>query len=559
MKKQAIIISILIFIFCISFLGCEAMAILFHGPRPEDPPVTYTVTFDGNGASGTAPVKQTVNAGTVISLPNKEGLSKGSDIFAGWNERSSGTGTTYAAGASVTVTGNTVFYAQWLDSSTPQYSVVFNANGATTGAPPASQTVYSGISITLPSRGTLAYSGKTFGGWNTQTNGGGTNYPAGAVYTVTGNVTLYAKWQSEIQYTVTYHTNGASGTPPAIQTVDSGTVITLPGEGNMTNIGKTFDGWNTSANGTGTGYAEGAAYTVNANASLYAQWVSVPITPPGATFVEQLAYIRNNAGDGVVYDIVVNNNEYIGPQTVSTMGINITVNIHSASSSDVKFIQLEGAGYLFSVDTGITLKVQDIVLRGHNMNNKALVAVANGTLILNSGVKVIGNTNSGTEGGGIYVNGGILEMNEGSEISGNIAIPSYSSGGGIYINNQGNATIRGGLITGNKANDGNAWGYGGGVCIRGSSTVSMSGGTISKNWAGSNGGGVFIDNGSSFTKRAVPPGSGSSGIIYGGSGGEANTSNPQSSVYRNFGSLRICNTTLGGYDEITTLNDVGWE
>jgi hypothetical protein len=573
MKKQAIIISI--FIFCISFLGCEDMAILFHGPRPEDPPVTYSVTFDGNGASGTAPVKQTVNADTMISLPGKGGLDKAGDIFAGWNESSSGTGTTYAAGASVTVIGNTIFYAQWLDSSTPQYTVAFNANGATGGAPPASQTVYSGISITLPSRGTLAYSGKTFGGWNTQINGGGTNYPAGTAYTVTGNVTLYAKWQSEIQYTVTYNANGANGTAPAAQTVDPGTVITLPGAGNMTNVGKTFDSWNTSANGTGTGYAEESAYTVNGNASLYAQWVSVPITPPGATLVEQLAYIRNNAGDGVVYDIVVNNDEYIGPQTVSTMGRNITVNIHSASSSDPKTIQLEGNGYLFSVDTGLILKLQDMVLRGHSMNNRALVAVGQGTLILNSGAKITGNTNAGTaylgaspRGGGIYVGGGVLELNEGSEITENIASENSAAyGGGIYVENSSSVIIRGGIISGNTVGNSSDASQGGGIYITGNSTVTMSGGIISNNVANgryATGGGIYIVNGSSFTKRAVL-GSSTSGIIYGGSGDSANlttytgVTNNGNAIYRNFGTLKQRNTTLGADNEISTGNDVGWE
>ena len=573
MKKQQIIFLILITFLSTAFFGCDGMAELFHGPRPEDPPVTYTVTFNANGANGTAPAAQTVDTGTVISLPDKGGLTRAGDIFAGWSESPSSGGEIYSIGFSVTVTRDIIFYAQWLDSSTPQYTVTFNANGATGGAPPAAQTVYSGISITVPGQGTLVYSGKTFGGWNTQPNGGGTNYAAGAAYTVTGNATLYAKWQSAVQYTVTYHANGASGTAPAAQTVDPGTVIALPGAGSMTYIGGTFDGWNTSAGGTGTSYAEGDSYTVNANTSFYARWLSEPITPPGATLVEQLAYIRNNAGDGVVYDIVVNNNEYIAPQTVSTMGRNITVNIHSASPADVKTIQLEGQGHLFSVDTGITLKLQDIVLRGHSMNTKALVSVGNGTLVLNSGAKVTQNTNtSSIEGGGIYVNGGTLEINEGAEIIGNNNIMDgpNAQGGGIYVENRGNVIIRGGLISENKVTQ---TGYtsgstnGGGIFITGNSTVTMTGGIIAKNicdghWQGYSsryGGGVYVDNGSSFTKRSVA-GSGPSGIIYGSTGEDANIApSGGHAIYRNFGSIKNRNTTLGGYDEISTGNDVGWE
>jgi len=558
MKQQRIIFAILIAMLSVMFFCCEGMATLFHGPKPEE---TFTVTFNANGASGTAPETRTVTVGTAISLPDKGGLTSAGNVFAGWSENASGTGMIYAVGASITVTGNMVFYARWLDSSTPPCTVTFNANGATNGSPPSSQTVYSGVSITLPGQGTLDLSGKTFGGWNTQSNGGGTNYAAGAAYTVTGDVTLYAKWRSEVEYTVTYHANGASGTVPEAQTVDPGTVINLPDEGSMTYTGRTFEGWNTKADGTGPSYAAGDSYTVNANTSFYARWFSVPITPPGTTLAEQLAYIANNGGDGVVYDIVVNSNVYMGPTTVATMGRNITVNISSASSTDVKAIQLEGQGHLFSIDTGITLKLQDIVLRGHSNNNKALVAVGQGTLVLNSGAKITMNTNvSSWEGGGIYVNGGILEMNEGCEISNNetTLLEYRAGGGGIYVNN-GNVTIRGGSIFLNVVRA-----RGGGIRIRGNSTVSMTGGIISKNLSGNygtaDGGGIFVDNGSSFTKRAAS-GNSNSGIIYGSTGENANTSgiNSGHAIYRDWGTLRQRNTTLSGYDEISTGNDVGWE
>jgi uncharacterized repeat protein (TIGR02543 family) len=579
MKKRQTIISILAIVLCLLFLGCEAMAILFHGPRPEDPPVTYTVTFDGNGASGTAPAKQTVNAGTAISLPGKGGMDKAGDIFAGWNESSSGTGTTYAAGASVTVTENLFFYAQWLDSSTPQYTVTFNANGATTGAPPASQTVYSGISITVPSQGTLAYSGKKFGGWNTLSNGGGINYTAGTIYTVTGDTTLYAKWQSEIQYTVTYNANGG-GTSPQAVTVDPQTVIKLASQGSMSSQGKTFTGWNTNANGSGTPYEAGAEYTVTGNITLYAQWESTPIIPQGQTFVEKLEYIRSaaGAGDGIVYDVVVDNNEYIGSQTVSTMGRNITVNIRSASSSDVKTIQLEGQGHLFSVDASITLKLQNIVLRGHSNNNRALVLVGSGGILtLNSGAIITGNISTDRYfGGGIRVNGGILEINEGAEITGNENANSGGArGGGIYVENRGTVTIRGGIISGNKiknTSSGTGGGdrdsyQGGGIYITGNSTVTMSGGIISKNlkawgtnetYATARGGGIYVVNGSTFTKRATQ-GSSTSGVIYGFTGDNANLADEGSAIYRDFGTRKQRNSTLGNYDEISSGNDVGWE
>jgi len=221
---------------------------------------------------------------------------------------------------------------------------------------------------------------------------------------------------------------------------------------------------------------------------------------------------------------VVNSNEYIGPQTVSTMGRNITVNIHSANSGDIKNIQLEAQGYLFSVDANITLRLQDIELRGISENNSSLVLVSQGAiLILNSGSKISLNTNRtdpyNAYGGGINVNGGVLEMNEGSEIIGNTVFPAYyrwGGGGGIYVAN----------VVGTS-------GYGGGIHIE--------------------------DNGSSFTKRAIL-GNNTSGIIYGGTGEIANISrNGGDAIYRNFGTRQQRNTTLGYYDEISSLTDAGWE
>lgn len=37
--------------------------------------------------------------------------------------------------------------------------------------------------------------------------------------------------------------------------------------------GHTFNSWNTAQNGSGTSYAAGGNYTVNAAATLYAQWI----------------------------------------------------------------------------------------------------------------------------------------------------------------------------------------------------------------------------------------------------------------------------------------------
>ncbi|GBU29313.1 hypothetical protein R84B8_02877 [Treponema sp. R8-4-B8] len=520
--------------------------------------VQYSVTFNGNGASGTPPETQTVNSGEVIILPDIGSLNNPGNIFCGWCESPGGGGTIYTIGAIITVTRNMVFYAQWLDGSTPKYTVTFNANGATGGAVPAPQTVYSGISITVPGQGTLSYSGKIFGGWNTQSNGGGTNYEVNAVYAVMENITLYAKWQNEVQYTVTFNANGASGTAPAAQSVDTGTVITLPGQGSMTNTGKTFDGWNTLANGNGTSYAEGAAYTVNANVTLYAKWVSAPITPPGATLTQQLAYIASQAGNGVVYEIVVDNNLNMGPEIISTMGKDITVIIRSANSADIKTIQITGAGgTLFSVGNNIPLKISNITLKGSVFNNSPLVQIDYGaTLMIETGASITGNTNNTNNHnnpGGLFVSGGTVIIN-GGEISEN---KTMLAGGGIYANNKGVIVMSGGYIKDNEVISGT----GGGVYVNGGSTFNMNGGEISGNKATTWGGGIYCEpySPSSVFNKFALENTNTSGIIYGSTAptGMANTAGSGAVIhYRS----KKRDMTLGYYDEISTVNlNYGWD
>jgi len=64
-------------------------------------------------------------------------------------------------------------------------------------------TASSGSGIILPEQGSLTRSGYTFGGWNTNAAGTGTNYNSKSSYTVNGNVTLYARWSSvSASYTV---------------------------------------------------------------------------------------------------------------------------------------------------------------------------------------------------------------------------------------------------------------------------------------------------------------------------------------------------------------------
>ncbi len=89
---------------------------------PPPPVQTYTVTYNGNGATSGSVTSQTTNVGTATTVATN-GFTKTGFTFAGWNTASNGSGTVYGAGGTVPsqTAGTTVtLYAQWTENT---YSV----------------------------------------------------------------------------------------------------------------------------------------------------------------------------------------------------------------------------------------------------------------------------------------------------------------------------------------------------------------------------------------------------------------------------------------------------
>lgn len=121
--------------------------------------------------------------------------------------------------------------------------------------------------------------GYKFDGWNTQANGGGTNYAAGATIpgaSITGNITLYAQWIQQLSITFNANGTGVTGLPSTI-TVDYNAATSIPSSA-PTRTNFTFKGWNTAANGSGTSYTAGQSIPhLTTNLPLYAQWEAYPV------------------------------------------------------------------------------------------------------------------------------------------------------------------------------------------------------------------------------------------------------------------------------------------
>jgi uncharacterized repeat protein (TIGR02543 family) len=247
----------------------------------------YTVTYDGNDASGGAPPASPTSystGATVTVLGNLANLARTGYTFSGWNTAANGSGTTYAAGNTFLIDSNVTLYAVWTANaaSSTSYTVTYNGNGAASGAPPAGPTSYAtGATVTvLGNTGNFAHSGYTFSGWNTAANGTGVAYAAGSTLKIGSNLTLYAVWAANIapptSYTVTYSGNGSTGgAPPASASYTSGVTVTVVGNtANLVRTGYTFSGWNTAVNGSGTAYAAGSTFQIASNVTLYAAWAA---------------------------------------------------------------------------------------------------------------------------------------------------------------------------------------------------------------------------------------------------------------------------------------------
>jgi uncharacterized repeat protein (TIGR02543 family) len=170
---------------------------------------------------------------------------------------------------------------------------------------------------------------------------------------VSGNVPLNTK------YTVAYAGNGNDlGTAPTdSRTYLQGSSVTVLGNsGAMTKTNYTFAGWNTLANGTGTGYAVGAIFRMGSvNSVLYAVWMPQPIVT--STYPD-----RSSTGVAINSSITATFSEAMDATTITTTtftlsgGVNGKV-VYDVASKNATFAPTSnlanGTIYTATITTGV--------------------------------------------------------------------------------------------------------------------------------------------------------------------------------------------------------------
>ena len=136
-------------------------------------------------------------------------------------------------------------------SAVAAYTVTYNPNGGSVS--PTCVTVTAGCPTTLP---TPTRSGCSFSGWYTASSGGTKAGNAGASYTPSASITLYAQWTlNTYTVTVNFGTGGGSYAAGAAVNITAGTAPK----------GKVFDKWTATGVTPANPTSASTSFTMPAN------------------------------------------------------------------------------------------------------------------------------------------------------------------------------------------------------------------------------------------------------------------------------------------------------
>jgi len=406
-------------------------ALMMQGCGKDDNnKTTYTVSFDANGGSPT-PAVQNIEAGKTAKAPSSNPTKTGY-IFVFWNLD----GATSAYNFQTPVNSNILLEAKWQEEATAEYwQVSWELNGGAwaSGDNHADKVIKGG---TLAEPTAPAKSDNTFEGWYkdaTLTNK--IDFPYD-VSNITGDISLYAKWKSNIV------------TPPS----------------NNHNISNAAE-WNAAVaavNAAGNG--KNHTFTVTKSFSL-------PGVGTTSIFAELTGLTVTIKGQGSPVPEI----------SLSSVGYLIYLSAQSQTIA-LENIVLKGRtnnnAAVIGVKSGEFIIGNGAVITGNTnrAGGSGGVDVA-GKLILNGGEitdNVSGTTTQNGQGGGVWIDyKGDFFMESGS-ISGNTV---YGQGGGVSVGLFARFIMKGGIIFGNTARATANGARGGGVYNAGGD-FHMSGGKI---------------------------------------------------------------------------------
>ena len=297
---------------------------------------TYKIAFNNNGGTGTMDTITCTYDKDCTLTSNT--FTKTGYTFAGWSKTSTGS-IEYTNGATVknlATSGSITLYAKWTANT---YTITYNANG---GSGTMSKTTCTYDTDCTLAANSFTKTGYTFANW-TKDSTSGTSYTAGSTVknlATSGNVNMYAKWNTntyKIAYTMN---NGTSGTnKPTSASYDANVLIDNPTKkltvtinansqgatisATSVNQAQIFNGWtvtglNTSTAKTGTSsstittaytgsstkntYFKNLTATNNGTVTFTANWTNTAVTLPTITKTGYTCGYATSASGSIAYE-----------------------------------------------------------------------------------------------------------------------------------------------------------------------------------------------------------------------------------------------------------------
>ena len=291
--------------------------------------IKYNVSYNLNGGKGILPSRFTKNMGDrFYAIANVFAPPKDKK-FVEWNTRANGTGKTYRAGAAVIMPNESItLYAQWRD--VVLYNLKYHLNDKT------NSTIGNGEKIPEDTKFNILdiedideQENKDFVQWNTQADGKGEVYAAGAEFIMPEqDVNLYAIWQ--------YHSITITLDPQEGMIDDiTKEVVPYDNYGDLPSPMKDdhiFKGWFFEENGDGKQVTSKTTVETEEPHTLFAQWTEIVIEPIDTN--------TNNTGNSTSKNNANNKNSTASKKTTTTDTIPTnsdeqnTANINSPSNNN---------------------------------------------------------------------------------------------------------------------------------------------------------------------------------------------------------------------------------
>lgn len=255
--------------------------VVFTAVWQAKPPVTdpetpkYNVTYHENLGGITTYEQTNILSGTSINLIGlPSGFNTTNKTFKGWSTSTVGP-VDSPVGKNVTVTENLDFYAVW--ENDPTYKVNYYGNGNTSGSVPLdSKAYYKNDEASVLPIVDLAKTHSSFLGWSTNQAATSADYSDASKITITDHdVYLFAVWQPDKTYKVTYNANGGNGNVPEdFDNYYMESTATVLGKGDLDKPNHTFKGW--KIGNEDKLYQAGNTLMIAGDVTLMAVWEFVP-------------------------------------------------------------------------------------------------------------------------------------------------------------------------------------------------------------------------------------------------------------------------------------------